>query len=130
MDAARRVLFSTVGMRNQEFPDLHMLGNFLKRCLSAVAVVDGHEIAPLGGDAEFPFSRSVGPRTLRNAGCSAFLLYDVYQDAIMRAGGPAHARFDLDVLHAIVPPTWVPIVAALIADGPDIGAARGAGCRL
>ncbi|MGH2854416.1 MAG: hypothetical protein ACRDLF_09545 [Solirubrobacteraceae bacterium] len=124
IDAACRVLFTSVGVRNQEFPILHILGAFLKRCLSTVAVVDGREIAPLGGDAELLFSPAVGPAALRNAGVPPFLLYDAYQDAIMRAGGPTHARFDPDVLHAVVPPTWVPIVAALIADGPDIGAAR------
>lgn len=124
MDAARRVLFATLGPRNQEFPVLHAFGNFLKGCLSAEAAVEGHEIPPLGGDAELQFSRAADAHALRNAGLSPFLLYDAYQDAIMRAGGPAHARFDPDVLHAIVPPTWVPIVAALIADGPDIGAAR------
>jgi len=124
MDAARRVLFMTVGTRNQEFPSLHTLGYFLKRCLSATLMVDGRDIPPLGGDAELPFSAAADPDVRRNGGLSPFLLYDAYQNATMRAGGPVHARFDLEVLHAVVPPTWVPIVAALIADGPEIAAAR------
>lgn len=41
IDAARRALFASVGARNQEFPDLHFLREFLKRYASAVVVVDG-----------------------------------------------------------------------------------------
>ncbi len=38
--------------------------------------------------------------------------------------GLARARIDLELLHKAVPESWVPIVAALITDGPDTAAAR------
>jgi hypothetical protein len=122
IDAARRVLFASVGARNQEFPDLHFLRVFLTRYASAVVVVHGQEVEPLNEDIQLAYA--IGPEQLRRAGLAPFLFYDAYQDAVMRAGGAAHARFDPAVLNKIVPASWLPIVGAFIADGPDIGPVR------
>jgi hypothetical protein len=122
IDAARRVLFASVGARNQEFPDLHCLGAFLERYASAVVVIDRQEIEPLNGSARL--ACAARSERLRRDGLAPFVFYDAYQDAVMRAGGAAHARFDPEVLHKIVPASWLPIVGAFIADGPDIGAVR------
>jgi hypothetical protein len=122
IDAARRALFASVGARNQEFPDLHFVRQFLKRYASAVAVIDGQEIEPLGEDIQLAYA--AGPERQRRDGQAPFLLYDAYQDAVMRAGGPTHARFAPEVLHQVVPANWLPAVGALLADGPEIGAVR------
>ena len=42
----------------------------------------------------------------------------------MRAGGLVHARVDLDLLFRAVPRDWVPIVAAMISEGPEAATAR------
>jgi integrase len=123
-DVARRALFITVGVRNQEFPDLHFLGAFLKRYTSAVVVIDGREIESLSEGNGLTCSPSVSLEKLRRDGLPPFLFHDAYQDAVMRAGGPAHARFDPKVLHKIAPTSWVSIISALLVDGPDVGAAR------
>ncbi len=122
IDAARRALFASVGARNQEFPDLHFLRQFLKRYASAVAVVDGREIEPFGEDVQLAYAR--GPERQRRDGQAPFLLYDAYQDAVMRAGGPAHARFPAEMLERVVPASWLPIVGALLADSPEVSAVR------
>jgi hypothetical protein len=122
LDAARRALFASVGARNQEFPDLHFLRQFLKRYVSAVAVIDGQEIEPLGEGIQLAYA--AGPERQRREGQAPFLLYDAYQDAVMRAGGPTHARFAPEVLHQVVPANWLPAIGALLADGPEIGSVR------
>jgi hypothetical protein len=124
IDAARRVLFATAGLRDQEFPELRQLEELLKRYISVVAVIDGCEVEPLDAETRLSVSPSLKPKRQWSDVALPFLLYDAYQDAVMRAGGVAHARFNLDTLHKVVPTNWVPVVASLIADGPDLGAAR------
>jgi hypothetical protein len=66
-----------------------------------------------------------GRTRVRNNGVEPYALYDDYEDSVLRAaGGLARARIDLELLHKAVPESWVPIAAALIADGPDTAAAR------
>lgn len=123
-ETALRLLFARVGARNSEFPALRSLGEFLQRYLSAVANIDGREITSLGEETALSFSHAVHVEVLRNRGLQPFLFHDAYQDAIMRAGGVAHARFPVAMLNEVVPASWIAIIAALIADGPDVAAAR------
>jgi integrase len=116
-ETALRLLFARVGVRNSEFPALRSLGEFLQGYLSAVANIDGREITSLGEETALSFSHAAHVEVLRNGGLQPFLFHDAYQDAIMRAGGVAHARFPVAMLNEVVPASW-------IDDGPDLAAAR------
>lgn len=122
VDAAQRVLFACVGVRKQEHPYLRLLGEFVRRYSlthlpnDGDAGIEGVENPPVFEHApsRFRIRSCVGPYELR----------DKYEDAVLRAGGLARAQVDLELLHKVVPKSWVPLVVALIADGPDTAAAR------
>jgi hypothetical protein len=123
VDAARRVLFACVGVRNQEHPDLRQFGEFLHR-YSLTQVSDSGEVGRCGTGDQPVFEHAPTRFGRRRNGVGPYVLHDAYEDAVLRAGGLARARIDLELLHKAVPESWVPIVAALIAEGPDIAAAR------
>lgn len=123
IDAAHRVLFACVGVRNQEFPELRQLGEFLDRYASAAVSIDG-AVEHLDADDRVAFAYAPGKARLRSNGITPYAFHDRYQDAIMRAGGLARARIDIKLMREAVPTSWVPFVASLIADGPDVGGAR------
>jgi integrase len=123
VDAARRVLFACVGVRKQEHPDLRQLGEFLHR-YSLTQVSGSGEVGRCGAEDQPVFEYAPTRFRRRRNGVGPYVLHDSYQDAILRAGGLARARIDLELFHNAVPKSWVPIVAALIADGPDTAAAR------
>lgn len=123
-DAARRALFATVGSRNQAYPKCYALGLFLKRYVAATAVIDGCPVAPLSSKLGLRCSAAIDPETQRRNGVRSFACHDAYEEAVMRAGGPAHACADPELLHRVVPEDWVPAVASLIEDGPRLGVAR------
>jgi hypothetical protein len=123
LDAAHRALFAAVGRRNQEFPELRQLGEFLNRYVSAAVVIDGQEIEYPNPSDRDSFRYAIGKGQLRNNGIKPYLFYDLYEEAVMR-GGATNAVLDPELLHDVVPTSWVPILAALIAEGPDIAARR------
>lgn len=123
LDAARRALFAAVGKRNQEFPELRQLGELLNRYISATVMIDGQGIGyPNPADRD-SFRYAIGKVQLRRSGLKPFLLYDMYEEAVMR-GGAANAVLDPELLHDVVPKGWVPIVANLMVEGPEIAAKR------
>jgi hypothetical protein len=123
VDAARRVLFACTGVRKQEHPDLRQLGEFLHR-YSLTQVSGSGEVGRCGAKDQPVFEYAPTRFRRRRNGVGSYVLHDSYQDAVLRAGGLARARIDLELLHKAVPKSWVPIVAALITDGPDTAAAR------
>ena len=123
VDAARRVLFACIGVRKQEHPDLRQFGEFLHR-YSLTQVSGSGEVGRCGAEDQPVFEYAPTRFRRRRNGVGPYVLHDGYQDAILRAGGLARARIDLELFHQAVPKSWVPIVAALIADGPDTAAAR------
>ncbi|MGA8365641.1 MAG: hypothetical protein WB709_14155 [Solirubrobacteraceae bacterium] len=124
LDAAHRVLFAVVGQKQQEYPFLAQLREFLKQYVEARPVVAGAEVPSLSGHPGLVCSRCFDDTASRRAALGPFALYDAYRDAVMRAGGLVHARVDLDLLFRAVPADWVPIVAAMISEGPEAAAAR------
>jgi integrase len=124
LDAAHRVLFAVVGQKQQEYPFLVQLREFLKQYVEARPVVSGAEVPSLSERAGFVCSRCFDDTASRRAALGPFALYDAYSDAVMRAGGLVHARVDLDLLFRAVPADWVPIVAAMISEGPEAATAR------
>jgi integrase len=124
IDAARRVLFACTGVRKQEYPELRQLGEFLHR-YSLTQMSSSGEAGRCDAENRPTFEYAPGRTRIRNNGVEPYELHDNYEDAVRRAaGGLARARIDLELLHKAVPESWVPIVAALIADGPDTAAAR------
>jgi integrase len=124
VDAAQRVLFACVGVRRQEHPELRQLGEFLYR-YSLTEMSSGGEAGRCAAENRPFFEYAPGRARIRNNGVESYESHDNYEDAVLRAaGGLARARIDLELLHKAVPASWVPIVAALIADGPDTAAAR------
>lgn len=124
LDAAHRVLFAVVGQKQQEYPFLAQLREFLKQYVEARPAVAGAEVPSLSERAGLVCSRCVDYTASRRAALGPFALYDAYRDAVMRAGGLVHARVDLDLLFRVVPADWAPIVAAMISEGPEAAAAR------
>jgi integrase len=124
LDAAHRVLFAVVGQKQQEYPFLAQMREFLKQYVEARPVVSGVEVPSLSERAGFVCSRCFDDTASRRAALGPFALYDAYRDAVMRAGGLVHARVDLDLLFRVVPLDWVPIVAAMISEGPEAATAR------
>ena len=124
LDAAHRVLFAVVGQKQQEYPFLAQMREFLKQYVEARPVVSGAEVPSLSERAGFVCSRCFDDTASRRAALGPFALYDAYRDAVMRAGGLVHARVDLDLLFRVVPLDWVPIVAAMISEGPEAATAR------
>lgn len=124
VDAAKRVLFACAGVRRQEHPELRQLGEFLHR-YSLTQMSSSGEAGRCDAENRHTFEYAPGRARIRNNGVEPYALHDNYEDAVLRAaGGLARARIDLELLHKAVPESWVPIVAALIADGPDTAAAR------
>ncbi|MFZ1925003.1 MAG: hypothetical protein WAU42_02555, partial [Solirubrobacteraceae bacterium] len=124
VDAARRVLFACTGVRKQEYPELRQLGEFLHR-FSLTQMSSSGEAGRCDAENRPTFEYAPGRTRIRNNGVGPYELHDNYDDAVRRAaGGLARARIDLELLHKAVPESWVPIVAALIKDGPDTAAAR------
>jgi integrase len=124
LDAAHRVLFAVVGQKQQEYPFLVQLREFLKQYVEARPVVVGAEVPSLSEHPGLVCSRCFDDTASRRAALGPFALYDAYRDAVMRAGGLVHARVDLDLLFRVVPADWVSIVAAMISEGPEAAAAR------
>jgi len=122
-DAARRALFAAVGKRNQEFPELRQLGELLNRYISATVMIDGGGIEYPNPSDRDSFCYARGKVQLRRSGIKSYLLYDMYEEAVMR-GGAANAVLAPGLLHDVVPEGWVSILANLIAEGPDIAAKR------
>ena len=124
VDAARRVLFACTGVRKQEHPELRQLGEFLHR-YSLTQMSSSGEAGRCNAENRSTFEYAPGRARIRNNGVEPYALHDNYEDAVLRAaGGLARARMDLELLHKAVPESWIPIVATLIADGPDTAAAR------
>ncbi len=124
LEAAHRVLFAVVGQKQQEYPFLAQLREFLKQYVEARPVVAGVEVPSLSERPGLVCSRCFDDTARRRAVLPPFALYDAYRDAVMRAGGLVHARVDLDLLLRAIPADWVPIVAAMISEGPEAAAAR------
>jgi integrase len=124
LDAAHRVLFAVVGQKQQEYPFLVQLREFLKQYVEARPMVAGTEARSLSERPGLVCSRCFDDTASRRAALAPFALYDGYRDAVMRAGGLIHARVDLNLLFRAVPRDWVPIVAAMISEGPEAAAAR------
>jgi integrase len=124
MDAAERVLFATVGYKRQEYPMLMALREFLKAYLAAKPVVEGQDLASIGDQLGLSCTKVFEYTTRCRDELKPFLAHDAYRDAIMRAGSLLHARLDRAMLSRVVPPDWDRIIAALIADGPQVAAAR------
>ncbi len=124
LDAAHRVLFAVVGQKQQEYPFLAQMREFLKQYVEARPVVSGAEVPSLSERAGFVCSRCFDDTASRRVALGPFALYDAYRDAVMRAGGLVHARVDLDLMFRAVPADWVPIVAAMISEGPEAATAR------
>jgi hypothetical protein len=122
-DAARRALFAAVGKRNQEFPELRQLGEFLNRYISATVMIDGQGIEYPNPSDRDSFCYATGKVQLRRNGIKPYLFYDMYEEAVMR-GGAVNAVLDPELLHDAVPKEWVPILANLIAEGPDMAIKR------
>jgi hypothetical protein len=123
VDAARRVLFACAGVRKQEHPDLRQLGEFLHR-YSLTQVSSTGEVGKCDAASRPAFEYAPSRARMQRNGVGPYVLRDNYEDAVVRAGGLARARIDLELLHKAVPDSWVPIVAELIADGTDTAAAR------
>jgi hypothetical protein len=104
-------------------PELRQLGEFLDRYASAAVSIDG-AVEHLDVDDRVAFAYAPGKARLQSNGITPYAFHDRYQDAIMRAGGLARARTDIKLMREAVPTSWVPFVASLIADGPDVGGAR------
>jgi integrase len=122
VDAAQRVLFACIGMKNQERPELRQLGEFLY-LYSLTHISSNGEIGmsnPADGRA---FEYALTRHGIRRNGIGPYALHDSYEEAVLRAGGLARAWIDLELLHKIVPKSWVSIVAALIDNGPGTAAA-------
>ena len=111
VDAARRVLFACTGVRKQEHPDLRQLGEFLHR-YSLTQVSGSGEVGRCGAEDQPVFEYAPTRFRRRRNGVGSYVLHDSYQDAVLRAGGLARGRIDLELLHKAVPKSWVPIVAA------------------
>lgn len=124
MDAAVRVLFATVGHKRQEYPMLTSLREFLNEYLAARPVVEGQDLPSLGEQLGLSCAKAFEYTTRRRAELEPFLAHDAYRDAMMRSGSLLHARLDRGTLFKLAPPGWERIVAALIADGPQVAAAR------
>ncbi|MGO9319220.1 MAG: hypothetical protein ACLQBY_00180 [Solirubrobacteraceae bacterium] len=123
IDAARGVLFAAVGQRNQEFPELRQLGEYLCRYISADAIVDGRKLAhPNAGDVA-SFEYAIGKGAMRRSGLQPYFFCNAYEDAIMQYG-VEHAQLDPELLHRFVPESWVTIIASMISEGPDVAAVR------
>jgi hypothetical protein len=122
-DAARRALFAAVGKRNQEFPELRQLGEFLNRYISATVMIDGQGIEYPNPSDRNSFCYATGKVQLRRNGVKPYLFYDMYEEAVMR-GGAVNAVVDPELLHDVVPKEWAPILANLIAEGPDMAVKR------
>jgi integrase len=123
VNAARRVLFACVGVRKQEYPELRHLGEFLHH-YSLTQVSSSGEVGRCGEENLPAFEHAPTRAGIRSNEVGPYVLHDNYEDAVLRAGGLARARIDLELLHKAMPESWVPIVAALITDGPDTAAAR------
>ncbi|HEY4811469.1 MAG TPA: hypothetical protein VIH71_10470 [Solirubrobacteraceae bacterium] len=124
MDAAERVLFATVGKKQQEYPMLVALREFLRAYLAAEPALAGRDMPSLEKTTGLTCPGAVEDATSRSERVPPFLVHDAYRDAVMRAGGLLHARLQREVLYRIAPRGWVPIIAALIADGPELAGAR------
>jgi hypothetical protein len=124
MDAAERVLFATVGHKRQEYPMLTSLRECLNEYLAAKPVVEGQNLAPLSEELGLSCAKAFEYTTRRREELKPFLAHDAYRDAMMRAGSLLHARIDRKTLFKLAPRGWEQIVAALIADGPQVAAAR------
>jgi integrase len=124
MDAAERVLFATVGKKQQEYPMLVPLREFLKAYLAAEPALAGRDVPSLEKATGLACPGAVEDAKRRSERIPPFLVHDAYRDAVMRAGGLPHARLRPEALYSIAPRGWVPIVAALIADGPELAGAR------
>lgn len=124
LTAGERVLFAVVGKKQQEYPMLIQLREFLKACLAAEPALEGHEVVSLQTATGLACPGAVEDSKQRSERVPPFLVHDAYRDAVMRAGGLLHARFEPEVLYRIAPRGWVPILAALIADGPELAGAR------
>lgn len=124
MDAAERVLFATVGHKRQEYPMLTSLREFLNEYLAARPVVEGQDLPSLGEQLGLSCAKAFEYTTRRRAELEPFLAHDAYRDAMMRSGSLLHARLDRETLFKLAPDGWEQIIAALIADGPQIAAAR------
>ncbi len=124
MDAAERVLFATVGKKQQEYPMLVPLREFLKAYLAAEPALAGRDVQSLEKAAGLTCPGAVEDAKRRSERVPPFLVHDAYRDAVMRAGGLPHARLQPEALYRIAPRGWVPIIAALIADGPELAGAR------
>jgi hypothetical protein len=123
IDAARMVLFAVVGRKNQEFPQLRHLGEFLSRHVVAEAVVDGHKVPCRDQSGAASFAYASEKSVMRHRGLAPFYFHNAYEDAVMQYG-VEHAQPDLEVLHRFVPESWVYIIADLIAEGPSLAGAR------
>lgn len=124
MDAAERLLFATVGKKQQEYPMLVPLREFLKAYVAAEPVLAGWDVPALETALDLTCPLPVHDSKGRRERIAPFLVHDAYRDAVMRAGGLTHARLQPEVLYRIAPRAWVPIIAALIADGPELAGAR------
>jgi hypothetical protein len=124
VDAAERALFAVVGKMQQEYPFLVQTWEFLSQYVQAKPLVHGRELEPLtealGLSCEGPVQTSL---RLREA-VPPFAVHDAYQHAVMRAGGLLHAQIDREALYLIARRSWVPILAAMIAEGPELAGAR------
>jgi hypothetical protein len=125
MDAAERVLFGTIGKMRQEYPVLVPLREFLKAYLASEPALAGRDIPALEKTTALACPSAAEDAKRRGEGVAPFLVHDAYRDAVLRAGGLLHARLKPETLYTIAPRDWVPIIAALIADGPELAGARG-----
>lgn len=124
IDAAERVLFATVGKKQQEYPFLIQLREFLNQYVLARPLIDGREIESLAEALGLSCEGPIGTNLRRRETIPPFVMHDAYQHAVMRAGGLLHAQVDREALYLIARRSWVPILAAMIAEGPELAGAR------
>jgi hypothetical protein len=124
MDAAERVLFAKVGHKWQEYPMLTSLREFLNEYLAARPVVEGQNLPSLGEQLGCRARKRSKYTTRRRAELVPFLAHDAYRDAMMYFESLLHARLDHEVLCRLAPQGWERIIAVLMADGPQVAAAR------
>lgn len=122
IDAAQRVLFACIGARKQEYPYLRLFGEFLHRY--SLTQISNAETGGCGPENGLVFEYAPSRKRIRSRGVGPYELHDKYEDAVLRSGGLTRAQIDLGLLHKAAPKCWIPLVAALIADGPDTAAAR------
>ncbi len=124
IDAAHRILFATVGKKQQEYPFLIQLQEFLNQYVVATPALEGRDLLPLSEQPGLSCARVFDDTLDRREAIPPFAMHDAYNDAVMRAGGLLHARFDLEILYRSAPRGWVSIIAAMVAEGPLIAGAR------